>query len=83
MSDLASRYLSEVISYGGLPLRRADVFAVCLADHGRAAADLFAFGPNRRRLDCDPLTVAEYRRELADLESRSIQARLTLYEKRA
>ena len=55
-------FMSEVISYGGLPMRRCDVYAVCFADTGdKMCADLFAFGPNTRIMDCEPMTVAEFR----------------------
>lgn len=63
-SSFVAAYMAEVVSYGGMPLRRADVYAVCLADTGdRQTADLFAFGPNRRIMDCEPLSIAEYRAE--------------------
>lgn len=68
--NVVTDYLNEVIAYGPLALRRCDVFGVVMEDTGsRFAADLFAFGPNRRVVDCEPLTIAEYRAEMAAIEA--------------
>ena len=51
----------QIISYGGLPMRRADVYAAALHDTGsKRAADLFAFGPNAMPMDCEPISFEQF-----------------------
>ena len=61
MTAIATSFMNEVISFGGMPMRRADVYAIVLRDTGSArAADHFAFGPNTRVMaDCEPMTIAD------------------------
>ena len=62
----AGNYLTEVVLYGGLPVRRCDVYQDVLKRTGSTkAADLFTFGPRRKlaRPGAIPLT----REELAKL----------------
>jgi hypothetical protein len=47
--DLTTNLMNEVIIYGGVPMRRADVYRDALTETGsRKAADMFAFGPNTK-----------------------------------
>lgn len=52
--------MSEVILYGGLPVRRYDVYRDVLARTGsKWAADMFAFSPRTRVANAIPLTAEE------------------------
>lgn len=63
---LATRLMNEVIIYGGLPMRRCDVYTLAaehLGSHARDrfGADWFAFGPYAKVVDMEPWTLAEAR----------------------
>lgn len=52
--------MNEVISYGGLPVRRHHVYQDVLKRTGsKWAADLFAFGPRARAIEAEPITLEE------------------------
>lgn len=60
--------MAEVILYGGLPVRRCDVYDHALKvartydvtkEQAYRAAELYAFGPRARAVDMAPLTAAE------------------------
>ena len=60
--NLVREFVDEVILYGGLPVRRRDVYDDALARTGSTrAADLFAFGFRTRLapVDAVPLTREE------------------------
>ncbi|KKK60463.1 hypothetical protein LCGC14_3024090 [marine sediment metagenome] len=66
MNNSMDAYLNEAILYGGIPLRRGDVYLVCLEDTGsRWAADFCAFGPNYPRTEQEPWTRTQFREALA------------------
>src|SRR4030042_1219239 len=60
--------VNEVILYGGLPLRRTDVYTQALKDTGdKTAADRFAFGPDvvLAPEGTEPLTLSEFEESTA------------------
>jgi hypothetical protein len=67
--QILSRLLAEVAIYGGLPMRRGDIYTLA-AEHmgeragGRFGADYFAFHPPA--VDAEPWPLEEARREMAD-----------------
>lgn len=68
MMRLSDAVLNQVILYGGLPVRRCDVYRDALRRTGdKRAADMFAFGPQVTPLhrDTEPLSAAQ----LANLET--------------
>lgn len=60
---LTSNFMNEVIIYGGLPLRRSDVYKDALKQTGsEKAADMFAFSVRHKTVDIKPLSYEEYNR---------------------
>lgn len=61
--SVARDFLDEVCRYGGVLMRRADVYALCLEHTGnKRCADFFAFGG--ARADGEPTSLDEARRLL-------------------
>lgn len=60
--NLVSRVMNEVISYGGIPLRRCDAYKHALSiqgnDKGMFGADYQAFRPEV--IGAEPWTLAEF-----------------------
>lgn len=62
MRNSTDRFVNEVIVYGGVPMRRCDVYAVCLEDtQDKRCADYFAFGSAQKAIDAEPVSIAEFR----------------------
>ena len=61
---LADKIGNEVIMYGGLPLRRKDVYKDVMATlKDKRAADMFAFGHNHKALKgVKPYSYAQFRK---------------------
>ena len=61
---LADKIGNEVIMYGGLPLRRKDVYKDVMATvNDKRAADMFAFSSSRKVLkNVKPYSYAQFRR---------------------
>jgi hypothetical protein len=58
---------NETILYGGLPLRRCDVYRDALERTGSwRAADMFAFGLNKHAIDTPPMDYEEFKRITGD-----------------
>jgi hypothetical protein len=63
--NITDRFMNEVVVYGGIPLRRADVYRDVLKRTGSAkAADLWAFSSQTKKAppDAKPLTLDEYQK---------------------
>lgn len=63
--DALRRIMEEVVIYGGLPMRRCDVYALACEHLGDQAgrpfgADWFAFGPEP--VELEPYSLADARR---------------------
>lgn len=60
-NNLVAKLMNETILYGGLPLRRCDVYQDCL-DVGVSHkwADVWAFGRRAVTVDMEPLTMTEF-----------------------
>lgn len=59
-NNLADQLGNEVICYGGFPMRRIDAYKLAERDGCSArTCDLVAFGPQARRMDCEPMPLAE------------------------
>lgn len=69
--NLASRYLAEVISYGGFPVTRATAHELARQALGTAkGADWFAFGPGVQEwFGVAPMTADEVRAEMEKIEN--------------
>lgn len=66
---VVTRLMNEVIIYGGLPMRRADVYTLCTEHLGEHAgppfgADFFAFYPPA--VELEPWPLEEARRIMDD-----------------
>lgn len=60
-STIIDNLMSEVIYYGGLPMRRADVYQAALEATGsHKAADMFAFSPNHKEAPAGTEPLSEY-----------------------
>jgi len=60
--DIVNNLMNETIRYGGLPLRRCDVYRDALDRTGsHQAADMFAFGINKPAIDATPLSYDDFR----------------------
>ena len=60
-STIVADLMNETILYGGLPLRRCDVYKDALDRTGsRWAADMFAFAPHHKAVDVKPLDYDEF-----------------------
>ena len=58
-------FMNEVVLYGGLPMRRADVYRHALKVTGsRKAADMFAFSERKKAVNQKPITL----KQLASIE---------------
>jgi len=59
--NFVDQLMNETIMYGGLPLRRCDVYRDCLRQTGsKWAADMAAFSPSHEAVDLEPLTLDEF-----------------------
>lgn len=63
--------MNEVILYGGIPMRRCDVYRDALEATGsHKAADMFAFGLRARAVDAKPWSLDTFRRLVRDSEQK-------------
>lgn len=66
-ATVADKLMNEVIVMGGLPLRRMDAHALLReAGHDNGTCGMFAFGPNARAVDVEPMSIDEARPLVVD-----------------
>jgi len=78
--NLTGELMQETITFGGLPMRRCDVYQYVSKQIGPEAADFFAFGPTTKPTDHIPLSLEEFE-AIVDGFRRSVTERADKFEK--